>query len=133
MSDPREKRNLLGPYIPQGSLIREVVQQVKLVYGLMLDARVAWVTKLIPAAALAYLILPLEPTDLLPILGQLDDVAIVMLGVRFFLELAPAEVVREHLARLAAAGQWDITPPPAPGAPPKPDGEVVDGTYKVED
>ncbi|MBL8056412.1 MAG: DUF1232 domain-containing protein [Anaerolineales bacterium] len=131
MADSQEKRNLLGPYIPQGNLIREVVQQVKLVYNLMLDVRVPALAKLIPVAALAYLVLPLEPTDLLPVLGQLDDVAIVMLGMRFFLELAPAEVVREHLKRLTEGGRWDVVDTP-PANPPASDGEVVDGSVREE-
>jgi len=125
-----EKRNLLGPYIPEGSFIREIIQQGKLIYNLMLDQRVPALTKLIPFAAFAYLILPIEPTDLVPVLGQLDDVAIVMLGLRFFLELAPAEVVREHLKRIAQAGHWSVTDNP-PAGETKAD-DVIDGTYRSD-
>jgi uncharacterized membrane protein YkvA (DUF1232 family) len=128
-----EKRNLLGPYIPEGSFFREVVQQLKLVYNLMLDGRVHPLTKLIPIASAAYLLFPLDILpDIAPVLGQLDDLAVVMMGLRFFLELAPAEVVHEHLKRLASGSQWSVTDNPAQPEK-KPDGEVIEGSYRVEE
>ena len=91
-----EKHNWLGPYIPEGGFVREALQQVKLAYNLMLDPRVPIVTKLIPIAALAYLLSPVDfAPDVIPGLGQIDDVAIVFLGLRTFLEFAPVGVVRE--------------------------------------
>ena len=80
-----EKKNWLGPYIPEGSWIREIIQQAKLAYYLMLDPRVNPLTKLIPLAALAYLVMPVDISpDFVPVLGQIDDVGILMLGLRFF-------------------------------------------------
>lgn len=131
-----EKRNLLGPYIPEGSFIREMVQQIKLVYNLLLDQRVPALTKLIPLASVVYLF---SPVDLLPDLalglGQLDDLAVVMLGLRFFLELAPPEVVREHLKRLSQAGHWTVTDSPSAGgeSAKKADDDVVDGNYRLDE
>jgi uncharacterized membrane protein YkvA (DUF1232 family) len=129
-----EKHNLLGPYIPQGNIIREVVQQVKLAYNLMLDPRVHPVTKLIPIAAVAYLFMPLDVIPDVAIgLGQLDDLAILMLGLRTFFEFAPPEVVQEHLKRIAQAMHWNVSGNPAAGEPPKADDDVVDGSYKVDE
>lgn len=126
-----EKRNLLGPYIPEGSFIRETIQQAKLIYNLMLDQRVPALSKLIPLASIAYLFFPVDVIpDLFVGLGQLDDFAVVMLGLRFFLELAPAEVVREHLKRLAQAGHWNVTDNP-PDTDAKAD-DVIDGTYRSD-
>ena len=132
-----EKKNWLGPYIPEGSWIREIVQQAKLAYYLMLDPRVHPLTKLIPIAAAAYLILPVDLSpDFVPVIGQLDDVAILMLGLRFFFELSPQDVVHEHLARLTRTirGGWDVVnnPPPPPPAPTK-DGDVVEGTFRKDE
>lgn len=132
-----EKKNWLGPYIPQGSWMREIVQQAKLAYYLMLDPRVNPLAKLIPVAALAYLVFPFDLSpDIVPVIGQLDDVAILMLGLRFFFELAPQDVVHEHLARLVGAvrGNWDVVnnPPPEP-PPPKTEGEVVEGSFRKEE
>jgi uncharacterized membrane protein YkvA (DUF1232 family) len=126
------KNNWLGPYIPQGSWLRELAQQVKLAYNLMTDARVHPATKLIPVAALAYLLLPIDlAPDVVLGLGQLDDLAVLMFGLRMFFEFAPPEVVQEHLKRLAqrVKGDWTVvddasgsdTPPAGPSG-----GEVVD-------
>jgi len=64
---------------------------------------VGWSLKLIPPAVLLYL---LSPIDLFPDavlgLGQLDDIAVLMLGIKLFIELCPSEVVREHLRALGA-------------------------------
>lgn len=128
-----ERRNLIGPYIPEGSFFRETIQQVKLVYNLILDNRVPLATKLIPVLSLAYLISPVDfLPDVIPVITQLDDLAVVMLGLRFFLELAPPEVVREHLKRITQSSHWTVTDQP-PAERPKTEGDVVDGQYRPEE
>lgn len=129
-----QKQNWLGPYIPQGSFFRDIVQQVKLAYNLLLDPRVNIVTKVIPFVAVGYLFFPFDVSpDIVPVIGQLDDLAVIMFGLRMFFEFAPPEVVSEHLNRLATRlkGDWNVvdgsasggeaTPPAAPEG-----GEVVD-------
>ncbi len=74
-----QKENWLGPYIPQGSFFRDLIQQVKLAYNLMLDPRVHPVTKLIPVAAIAYVLLPVDVSpDFVPVLGQIDDLHLLV-------------------------------------------------------
>ncbi|MEP7357229.1 MAG: DUF1232 domain-containing protein [Anaerolineales bacterium] len=127
-----EKHNWIGPYIPEGSIFRELIQQVKLAYNLMIDPRVNPLVKLIPVAALAYLVLPTDVVpDFLPVLGQLDDVAVVLFGLRMFFEFAPPGVVEEHLKNLMARvrGDWTVTDEAAPG----PAGTVVTGEVIDDD
>lgn len=128
-----EKKNWLGPYVPQGNFIREIVQQAKLAYNLMLDSRVHPIVKLIPLAAAAYLLMPADLVpDILPIVGQADDVAILMIGLRFFFEFSPPEVVQEHLKRLSQKirGDWNVD---HPSEKPSSGGEIVDGTFHEDD
>ena len=127
-----QKENWLGPYIPQGNFIRELVQQAKLAYNLILDPRVHPVTKLIPLAALGYILLPIDiAPDVIPLLGQLDDAAVLVFGLRMFFEFAPPGVVEEHLKRLVekvGKGDWTVVAPDKPaatGSAPA-GGEVVD-------
>jgi uncharacterized membrane protein YkvA (DUF1232 family) len=96
------------PAVPQDSnmvisWIKELIRQGQLAWRLFFDPRVPWATKLIPPAALIYL---LSPIDIIPDLtlglGQLDDLAVLLLGTKLFIELAPADVVREHLQALGA-------------------------------
>ncbi len=50
-----------------------------------------------PVVALAYIIMPIDLLpDFIPVLGQLDEVAIILLLVRLFISLAPPEVVAEY-------------------------------------
>jgi uncharacterized membrane protein YkvA (DUF1232 family) len=47
-----------------------------------------------------------SPLDLLPdflaVLGQIDDLVVIFLGLRVFIRLCPKEVVREHVQAIAA-------------------------------
>lgn len=76
---------------------------VKVFSRLIHDARVPLGPKLLLLLVLAYLIMP---ADLLPDfflgLGQVDDLLIVLFGLRLFLRLCPKEVVREHVQAIAA-------------------------------
>jgi uncharacterized membrane protein YkvA (DUF1232 family) len=93
-------------------------------------------TKLIPLVAVGYLLLPTDVIpDVIPILGQADDVVVLMLGLRMFFEFAPSTVVEEHLRKLVAhvKGNWSVVddasaPTPASTATTAPaeDGEVID-------
>jgi uncharacterized membrane protein YkvA (DUF1232 family) len=125
-----EKHNWIGPYIPEGNLFRDLIQQVKLAYHLMVDPRVHPLAKLIPVAALGYLLLPTDLIpDVIPILGQMDDVVVLLFGLRMFFEFSPPTVVQEHLKRLVQSvrGDWTVVDnPPAAGAAPATGGEVVD-------
>jgi uncharacterized membrane protein YkvA (DUF1232 family) len=125
-----QKRNWIGPYIPEGSFLRQVIQQVKLAYYLMLDPRVHPLTKLIPVVAAGYLLLPTDAIpDVIPVLGQLDDAVVLMLGLRLFFEFAPPAVVQEHLRRLVqrVQGDWSVVDSEPSGShPPSSGGDLVD-------
>ena len=109
--------------------LQEVVRQTRLAWRLFRDRRVPLWTKLIPPAALAYV---LFPVDIIPDvalgLGQLDDIAVLLIGVKLFIELAPPDVVREHLLALGARIQeWRVVE--EEGSPPV----VIEGEYEVKE
>ncbi|MGO7536683.1 YkvA family protein [Rhizobium leguminosarum] len=56
------------------------------------DARVPWHAKAVAGAVAAY---ALSPIDLIPILGYLDDLLIVPLGIMLAIRLVPVEVMNE--------------------------------------
>ena len=84
-------------------LLSHLPSFAKLFARLVKDPRVPASPKLVVAAILAYVILP---TDLLPDffigVGQLDDLAVILCGLKVFLRLCPQDVVQEHLKRIAA-------------------------------
>ncbi len=123
-------RPLPAPQDPNVVLawMRELLRQVQLAWRLLLDPRISWINKLIPPAALVYI---LSPIDIIPDftlgLGQLDDIAILLLGVKLFIDLAPPEIVQEHLRALGAKiDEWRGEEGPVV------EGEVVDQPDNAE-
>ncbi|MFZ5882976.1 MAG: YkvA family protein [Chloroflexota bacterium] len=88
--------------VPQGGMMRDFVLRLKLIGRLMGDKRVNFFLKLLPLASVAYLFWPVDvvPAIALPIIGVLDDAAILWIGSTLFVELCPPEVVREHMQNL---------------------------------
>jgi uncharacterized membrane protein YkvA (DUF1232 family) len=87
----------------QGGVVRNMINQLKLIFRLMGDSRVNVLAKLIPIGAIVYLLFPadLAPNIALPVIGVLDDAAILWLGSYVFTELCPPEVVAEHMKALS--------------------------------
>jgi uncharacterized membrane protein YkvA (DUF1232 family) len=81
----------------QGGALKDLLKKIKLIARLMADRRVSFWAKLLPIGALAYVISPIDlvPGAALPVVGALDDVAILWLGATMFIELCPPEVVAE--------------------------------------
>jgi uncharacterized membrane protein YkvA (DUF1232 family) len=72
------------------------------------ETRTPWHAKLIAALALAYAFSPIQLIpSFLPVVGWLDDVVILGLGVRLALRLTPPDVLascREHAAESEQSG-----------------------------
>jgi len=72
------------------------------------ETRTPWHAKLIAAVALAYAFSPIQLIpSFLPVVGWLDDVVILALGVRLALRLTPPDVLascREHAAESEQGG-----------------------------
>jgi uncharacterized membrane protein YkvA (DUF1232 family) len=98
-----EKKNSDIIVSQQGGVIRNTINQLKLILRLLGDRRVSVLAKLIPVGALAYLIMPADllPGLVLPGIGALDDAALLWLGSYVFTELCPPEVVQEHMKALS--------------------------------
>ena len=109
--------------------LQDMARQVRLAWRLLKDARVPFWTKLIPPAALAYVIFPVDIIpDVVLGLGQLDDIAVLLIGIKMFIDLAPEEVVREHLAALGArVKEWRVVD--EDGEPPT----VIEGKFQAEE
>jgi uncharacterized membrane protein YkvA (DUF1232 family) len=79
-----------------------LLKQGRLSWRLLRDGRVPGWVKLIPVAGLLYLLSPVDiiPDFLLPGLGEIDDVVLLLLAAKVFVDLSPPHVVSEHLADL---------------------------------
>lgn len=75
----------------------------RLYWGLWKDSRVSWLARAVVVAAAIYIVSPLDfLPDYFPLLGQLDDLTVVFLGLRGFVMLCPKAVVAEHVAAIDA-------------------------------
>jgi uncharacterized membrane protein YkvA (DUF1232 family) len=106
-------------------ILAEIVRNAQLVWRLLKDPRVPLLTKLIlPGVVALYVLSPIDAMpDVLPLLGQLDDIAVLLAGVAIFTELCPREIVAEHRAALlreATTGRTSV-----------PESETVDAEYRV--
>jgi uncharacterized membrane protein YkvA (DUF1232 family) len=78
---------------------------------------------------LIYLLSPIDliPDFALPGLGEIDDVVVLMLALKMFVDLSPASIVAEHLEDLF--GKPKRARPSAEPSPPA----TIEGSYRVLD
>jgi uncharacterized membrane protein YkvA (DUF1232 family) len=88
-------------------VVARIPKYVRLGWALMNDQTVTGRGKAALAGGLAYAISPIDPVPgFIPVLGQLDDLAVLLLAVRAALKSAPTEVAERHLHE--AGLSWDI-------------------------
>ncbi len=83
-------------------LIEEITIHLKLVWYLIRDRRVPIGLKIIPFVVAFYFPMP----DL--IIGPLDDLFLLILGLVLFVQLCPTKIVEEHMNELrnTIPGEW---------------------------
>ena len=84
------------------AVARKLPTYARLVWGLARDPRVPTEQKLVLGGIALYLVFPIDIIpDFIPVIGELDDLAVLILGLDWFIRNAPADVVEEHMARIA--------------------------------
>ncbi len=106
---------------PDTGMLVRAARSLQLVWRLVLDPRVPFMTKLILVATAVYVVSPIDAIpDVIPVLGQLDDLGVILLGIKFFIQMCPANVVMEHQQALGISKHARSD-------------EYVDATYRVVD
>ncbi|HCC78202.1 MAG: hypothetical protein A2X25_04635 [Chloroflexi bacterium GWB2_49_20] len=100
MSNNSQNKNMVPSQ--NGGLIKDFIRHIKLIWLLMTDKRVNIFLKLLPITSLVYLVSPIDLVSglALPVIGALDDAAIVWIGTSLFISLCPEYVVEEHVLSL---------------------------------
>jgi len=89
-------------------VLLDVPGRGKLAYCLLRDERVPRAPKAVLLAALGVIVSPFDFPAWIPVLGELDMLALGILAVETFIEACPAEIRREHEAALKAKrSAWD--------------------------
>jgi uncharacterized membrane protein YkvA (DUF1232 family) len=91
------------PSVRQEIMALPLRSKIKLPWRLLLDPAVPLGAKALIPLAVVYLALPADLIpDVIPVLGQLDDVLVISLGLALFLRLCPEETLRRQVALLRA-------------------------------
>ena len=74
------------------------------------DPRVPWYVKLLAIAVASYALSPIDLIpDFIPVLGYLDDLIIVPLGIWLVVSLIPEQIMVEYRAIADEAGQRPVS------------------------
>lgn len=90
-----------GGAVRDSGFWKEFWYQLRLVWFLLRDPEVPLYVKVIPLAALIYVLIPTDLIpDVFPVMGQLDDLTALLVGGKVFIEMAPNHVVKKYLDAL---------------------------------
>ncbi len=85
----------------------------RIAWRLLWDGRVPLAAKLVPILTVVYIISPIDfVPDWFLGLGQLDDLAILLLGTQFFIAVSPKDIVERIRAEIEGrppSGGWTVT------------------------
>jgi uncharacterized membrane protein YkvA (DUF1232 family) len=76
--------------------IRRLPAYCRLIAGLLGDSRVSATDKALVAGAVVYLVSPFDLTSNIPIIGEIDDLFIILLALQHLVANAGADVVLDH-------------------------------------
>lgn len=78
-------------------IIRQIPSYLRLLVGLIGDRRVSRIDRFMVIAAVAYIVSPLDfIPDLIPFLGEVDDVFLLMMALQRLVENAGLTVLLDH-------------------------------------
>ncbi|HEX2621162.1 MAG TPA: YkvA family protein [Phototrophicaceae bacterium] len=93
---------------------QRLIYQVRLTWRLLQDARVPIWKKVIPFFGFAYVILPIDfIPDFLVVVGQLDDLGVVILSMQLFERSVDPAIVEDHRAALEGRAPEEVVISPS--------------------
>jgi uncharacterized membrane protein YkvA (DUF1232 family) len=109
---------------PRLALLRTLLGHLRLAARLVREPRVPLLTKALPFLAAVYVASPLDfIPDVLPVLGQVDDLGIILVALEGFVRLCPAGAVAFHRAAIEQGGRY---------SPMRPADDFIDAEWRRE-
>ena len=93
------------------ALIRRLFEEFRVIRRAVVHPRVPWHAKAVAGCAVLYIVSPIQVIpNFIPVIGQMDDVAVVFLTLRYLRRFVPASVLEEcrRPAVVAAKSNDDI-------------------------
>jgi uncharacterized membrane protein YkvA (DUF1232 family) len=114
----------LSSWFLRPSAMGALFAELRLAWRLWREPRVPAFAKAVPVLAMLYVVSPLDfIPDVLPLVGQLDDLGILVLSLKLFLRLCPPAITAFHVAAMTAGRRY---------GPMSPADVVIDATYRKE-
>ncbi len=89
---------------------RIIKRDVHALYLASRDPRVPWYAKALALIVVGYALSPIDLIpDFIPVLGYLDDVILLPLGILLVIRLIPPEIMTEHRDLAAAAQERPVS------------------------
>ena len=77
--------------------VKELKIEVYAIYLVYKDPRVAWYARIFAACVVGYAFSPIDLIpDFIPVLGYLDDLILIPLGITLAIKMIPPDVLAEH-------------------------------------
>ena len=112
----------MSSWFVRPSLMGALFAELRLAWRLMREPRVSLVAKALPALAVLYVLSPLDfIPDVLPVVGQLDDLGILILSLKLFLRVCPSAASSYHADAITSGRRF---------TPMNPADVVIDATYR---
>jgi uncharacterized membrane protein YkvA (DUF1232 family) len=90
--------------------VRNLKRDVVAIALAVRDPRVPWYAKAVGACVVAYALSPIDLIpDFVPVLGYLDDLVLVPLGLMLMLRLIPVDVLAEHRVAASAIAERPVS------------------------
>ena len=90
--------------------VKELKREVYALYLACRDPRVPWYAKALAAGVVGYAFSPIDLIpDFIPVLGYLDEVCLVPLGILLVIRLIPPELMAEHRDLAASAQETPVS------------------------
>jgi len=92
------------------NFVTAFMHNIELAWRLYFDKRIPLITKIVFGGILgAYVISPIDfIPDLLPVVGQVDDIVVFVLLMMQFINSCPANFIDEHKKQILN-GEWKIS------------------------
>jgi uncharacterized membrane protein YkvA (DUF1232 family) len=89
---------------------RAIKRDVHAIYLAARDPRVPWYAKALAMFVAAYALSPIDLIpDFIPVVGYLDDMIIVPLGILAVVQLIPPEIMEEHRATAGIVSERPVS------------------------
>jgi uncharacterized membrane protein YkvA (DUF1232 family) len=106
----RKEEMMFRAQVTWQHLVRSLKRDVVAIALAVRDPRVPWYAKAVGVCVIAYALSPIDLIpDFVPVLGLLDDLVLVPLGLLLVVRLIPADILTQHRAAATAIAERPVS------------------------